>query len=133
MKHKALLIQFLVGFVVSFLLMWQRGLFEATLPADRVLIVCDGFTLVSFLYLGVGALMWVSTTGVFDIFGFAVKKAAHTLIPGKDPLKVGNYYEYRLDKKEKQKKFRGGSSLIVGAVLLGISIILTAVWYGLAQ
>lgn len=129
MKHKALIIQLLVGLTVSFLLMWQRGLFEATGAADRVLIISDGFTLVSFLYLGIGSLMWVSTTGVFDIFGFAFKRAAHALIPGKDPQKVGKYYEYRLEKKEKQKKFRGGSSLIVGAILLGLSVVMTVVWY----
>lgn len=133
MKHKALIIQLLVGLAVSFLLMWQRGLFEASETADRILIISDGFTLVSFLYLGIGSLMWVSTTGVFDIFSFAFKKAAHALIPGKDPQKVGKYYEYRLKKKEKQKEFRGGSSLIVGAILLGFAIVMTVVWYGVAE
>ena len=132
MKHKTLLIQFLTGFALSFLLMWQRGLFQVSLPADRVLAVADGLTLASFLYLGIGSLMWVSTTGVFDIFGFAFKKAAHALIPGKDPLKVGKYYEYRLEKKEKQKKFQGGGMLAVGAVLLVLAGIMTMVWYGLA-
>lgn len=129
MKHKALIIQLLVGLAISFLLMWQRGLFEATETADRVLVISDGFTLVSFLYLGIGSLMWVSTTGVFDIFGYAFKRAAHALIPGKDPQKVGKYYEYRLVKKEKQKKFQGGSSLIVGFILLALSVIMTFVWY----
>ncbi len=131
MKHKKTFATFLSGGVLSFLLMWQRGLFKAQLPADRVLIIADGFTLVSFLYLGVGALMWVSTTGVFDIFGFAFKKAAHALIPGKDPQKVGKYYEYRLGKKEKQKEFQGGSALAAGAVLLGLSFAATLIWYRL--
>lgn len=129
MKRKALFIQLLAGTAAAFLLMWQRGLFRAALPADRVLIVCDGFTLVSFVYLGAGALMWVSTTGFFDIFGFAFKKAAHVLIPGLDPLKVGGYYEYRLGKQEKRNRTRGGSSLAAGLVFLVISLVLTAVWY----
>lgn len=133
MKHRRAFIAFLAGFVLSLLLMWQRGLFEVSLPADRVRIIADGFTLVSFLYLGVGALMWVSTTGVFDIFGFAFKKAAHALIPGKDPQKVGKYYEYRLGKKEKQKKFQGGLSLAVGAVLLALAFAATLIWYRLEE
>lgn len=133
MKHKALIIQLLAGFAVAFLLMWQRGLFEASVTADRVRIISDGLTLVSFLYLGIGSLMWVSTTGVFDIFSFAFKKAAHALIPGRDPQKVGKYYEYRLKKKENQKKFRGGASLVVGAVLLGLAIVMTVVWYGVEE
>ncbi len=131
MKHKKMLAAFLAGFILSFLLMWQRGVFQASLPADRVRIVADGFTLVSFLYLGMGALMWVSTTGVFDIFGYAFKKAAHALIPGKDPQKVGKYYEYRLEKKEGQKKFQGGPALAVGAVLLALALVSTMIWYGL--
>lgn len=133
MKHKKLLIQFFVGLAASLLLMWQRGLFETDNAADRVLIISDGFTLVSFLYLGIGGLMWVSTTGIFDIFGYALRKAAHALLPGQDPLKTGTYYEYRLNKKEKQKKFRGSSSLLAGAILLGLSVLMTAIWYKLAE
>ena len=45
---------------------------------------------------------------------------------------MGKYYEYRLEKKEKQKKFQGGGMLAVGAVLLVLAGIMTMVWYGLA-
>lgn len=131
MKHKKYGIQLLSAVLISFLFMLMRGLFEAETPADKVLIICDGFTVTAFGFLGIGALIWVSTTGWFDIFGFAVQRAAHVFIPGRIHDKVGSYYDYKMKKAADRKPFSERSTLIIGFVLLAVSIVLTILWYQL--
>lgn len=131
MKRKKYGIQLLSAVLISFLFMLMRGLFEAETPADKVLIICDGFTVTAFGFLGIGALIWVSTTGWFDIFGFAFGKALHALIPGRVHDSTGSYYDYKMKKAADRKPFSEHSTLIIGFVLLAVSIVLTILWYQL--
>lgn len=129
MKKAKVWIQLGIGLLIAFLVMWYQGLFVVTKLSDIIMAIGDGFTVAAVLYLGVGALMWISTTGFFDIFGFAFKRAARVFIPNFFVDADGNYYEYKMKKEEKRKGFTQHSSLIIGALFLIISIILTAVWY----
>ncbi len=131
MKHKKYVIQLLTALLISFMIMLMRGLFEAEKLADKVLIICDGFTITSFAFLGIGALIWVSTTGWFDIFGFAFQRAVHVFIPGQIRDKTGSYYDYKMKKAAERKPFSERSTLIIGLVMLAASIVLTVVWYQL--
>ncbi|HKM34094.1 MAG TPA: DUF3899 domain-containing protein [Lachnospiraceae bacterium] len=131
MKHMKYVVQIIAGVVLSFIIMCYRGLFSSTSTAEIVLIVCDGFTIIAFLYLGIGSLLWLSTTGIFDIFGYAFKKGAHAIIPGRIDDKTGDYYEYKMDKITRRKKYTEWSALVVGAGFLLLVIILTIVWYQL--
>lgn len=131
MKHKKYGIQLLSAVLISFLFMLTRGLFEAETLADKVLIICDGFTVTAFGFLGIGALIWVSTTGWFDIFGFAFGKALHVFIPGRIHDSTGSYYDYKMKKATDRKPFSESSTLIIGFLLLAVSIVLTILWYQL--
>ena len=133
MKKAKVLIQLVVGLLIAFFIMWYQGGFVATKTSDIVLAVGDGFTVAAVLYLGMGALMWISTTGFFDIFGYAFKRAARVFIPNFFVDAEGNFYEYKMEKVEKRKGFSQYSALIIGAVFLVISIILTVVWYMIAE
>lgn len=133
MKSKKYVIQLVVGLLIAFVIMWQRGLFAAETVADKVLIICDGFTVVALVYLCMGALLWVSGTGMLDIFGYALKKGANALIPGRVFDDLGGYYEYKVSKQEKRKGFKERSTLIIGFLFLVLSIVLTLVWYSVAQ
>lgn len=118
-----------VGFALAFTVMVYRGLFSKPSIADKIMAVGDGFTVAAVLYLGVGALMWISTTGFFDIFGYAVKKAAHALIPGMVNDDVGRYYEYKVEKEEKRKGFLEHFTLKLGLIFLILSAIFLFIWY----
>lgn len=133
MKKAKVLIQVVAGLLIAFFIMWYQGAFVATKTSDIVMAVGDGFTVAAVLYLGMGALMWISTTGFFDIFGYAFKRAARVFIPNFFVDAEGNFYEYKMEKVEKRKGFSQYSSLIIGAVFLVISIILTMVWYMIAE
>ena len=133
MKKAKVWIQLGVGLLIAFLVMWYSGIFVMTKPSDIIMAIGDGFTVAAVLYLGMGALMWISTTGFFDIFGFAFKRATHAFIPNFFMDIDSNYYEYKIKKEEKRKGFAQHSSLIIGAIFLAISIILTVVWYMIAE
>lgn len=129
MKNIKVWIQIGVGLLIAFLIMWYSGIFAMTKLSDIVMAIGDGFTVAAVLYLGIGSLMWISTTGFFDIFGFAFKRGAHAIIPNMFVDAEGGYYEYKMKKAEKRKGFTEHFTLKLGFVFLIISILLTVVWY----
>ena len=133
MKSKKYVIHLLVGLLIAFVIIWQRGLFAAESVADKVLIICDGFTVVAFIYLCLGALLWISSTGTMDIFSYALKRGVNALLPGRVFDDLGGYYEYKMSKQEKRKGFKEHSTLVIGFLFLVVSIVLTMVWYSVAQ
>ena len=71
------------------------------------------------MWLGVGGLMWIATTGFFDIFGYAFKSLLVLFSPLKKPSDMEHFADYKLAKEEKRA---GGSipfaTLIVGGLLI---------------
>lgn len=128
MKYRSYLINLIVALVLIFALMMARGFFSAEGSAEMLLIAADSFTAIAFIFVGIGALVWISSTGFFDIFGYAFKWSAHALIPGLFRLNAENFYEYKLEQKEKSHKGYGGM-LVVGIALLLISGVLVLLWY----
>ena len=133
MKKVKVLVQLIVGLLIAFLIAYYQGVFAFTKASDIVMAIGDGFTVAAVLYLGMGALMWISTTGFFDIFSYAFKRAARVFIPGLFQDTEARFYEYKVEKMEKRTGFTQHSGLIIGAIFLVISIILTAVWYTIAE
>lgn len=130
MKLKSYAIQIGVAAVMSAVLAVYR---IENLPENvsgRVMAFSDAFFIVGMLYFGIGSLLWISTTGFFDIFSYAFRKGAHALIPGWVSDTAGGFYEYKLEKREKRGK-KGTprlSILLVGILLLAVSAVLAAVW-----
>lgn len=129
MKYVKYIVQTALGLVLSFGIMSYRGLFNAEGGAEKFMIVSDGFTVTALLFLSVGFLTWTATTGFFDIFGFAIRKGAHALLPGLWQDSSGGYYEYKLKKQEERKTKGEKSTLLVGVGFLLLGLIMTALWY----
>lgn len=92
----------------------------------------DGFFIVSVIFTGMGVLLWVSTTGFFDIFGYAMKSLLVLFSPLKKPSEHPHYYEYKCEKEAKrQGKPITHTVLIVGLILLALSLICLALYYNL--
>lgn len=127
MKWRSFFIQLAVGLVCAGLVLLIGGMPEGT--ADRVRAVDDAFTVVALLYLSFGALLWVSSTGFFDIFGFAVRRGLHAFLPGFVTDPAADYYEYREERRGKRKSRSIKSTFFAGVFLLIVSIVLTIVWY----
>lgn len=132
-KYKSYVIQTVAGLTLSVLVMFGQDVFARENTADVIRGVCDGLTVTALLYVALGMLMWISTTGFFDIFGFAIRKGIHHILPvfvREDP---GGLYDYKLEKEEQRQAKPLRSTLLVGLCFLAVSIIFTLVWYRIAE
>lgn len=129
MKYTKYIVQSIIGLFLSFGIMCYRGLFQTETAADRVMLVCHGFSAVALLYMAVGGLLWTASTGFFDIFGYGIRKGAHALLPGLIHDDGAGYYEYRVEKQERRKSGGEKSMIIVGLGYFVLGIVLTVVWY----
>lgn len=112
--------------------MTSQGAFaEGVSAADRILAIGNGFSVIALLYISFGLLVWISTTGVLDIFSFALQKGAHFLIPFSTREANGKFYEFKVEKAKKRKQKGKGQymTLLVGLGFLIIAIALTVAWY----
>ena len=67
-----LIIQIAIGLIIAVGVMTSQGAFaEGVSAADRILAIGNGFSVIALLYISFGLLVWISTTGVLDIFSFA--------------------------------------------------------------
>lgn len=128
MKHKGYLISGGIALVMILLLMISRGFFTADTAEARLLAASDAVSVVALMFVCVGALIWISSTGVFDMLGYALKKGAHALIPGRIGDPAIDFYEYKMAMKEKERH-TPISILVVGLILLALSFVLIYFWY----
>lgn len=63
------------------------------------------------------------------MLAFAFKKGAHAIVPGMFKFDAENFYEYKMELKEKKKDSVYGPILKVGLITLVIAIILVVAWY----
>ena len=113
-----------IGALLAYWVMHSEGLFEVwSERTAAVAILCDAFFVPGILFIMVGALVWIASTGFFDSIGYAARTASHLLLPSS--LRKGerkSYYEYKTEKAEKRGKFPI-YIFIVGAFFLFIWLI----------
>ena len=127
---KKYVVQIVIALMLSVIFMDFRGAFDSEADAaKRRMGVCDGFSMTAMLYVCFGCLLWVSTTGFFDIFSYAFRKGAHAIIPGMGFDNLGSYYDYKQDKIAKRETKPIYSTLFIGLGFLALSAVLVAVWY----
>lgn len=89
---------------------------------DLLLLLTDGFFVSGVLLLAVGGLGYVSEKGGFDMLGYTFSSVIKK-------RKGESYYSYVTSKKAGRKWL---SPLIDGAVMLGLSAMLAALWQSFA-
>lgn len=80
--------------------------------------LCDGFFVSGILIGGIGAMVWVSTTGFFDILAYGFKNLSILLLFRRD-RKYKRFYDYKAERDAKRQKPQ--------FFLLGIGLILLAI------
>ena len=117
-----------VGAAISVWVMHMEGLFEIEgLTKDLIyMILCDAFFVAGIFLALFGALVWISSTGFFDTFGFAFRTAAHLILPF---IKHDNktFYDYKTEKAEKRGDTKG-FLVIVGIGFLLVSAVFLILW-----
>ena len=92
--------------------------------------LADGFMVVGFLNFGFGALLWISTTGFFDIFGFSFKAILNFFIPRSMMTNKEDFYEYKVKKAEKRKdKPIPFETLFIGIAMILLAIVFNVLVY----
>lgn len=109
------------GLTMAVLLL--RDHFSAQDPAQIYLNLADAFTIPAVVMLMVGLLLWVSSSGGFDMIGYGLKRAKDAFIPSKYIHE--QYYDYKMRKNKKRIKgysfmFISGGIYFVPAIVFNI-------------
>lgn len=115
------LITFGVGCLLSFWVMFSKGVFAMTDPATIFHILSDSFIVAGVLLGGLGLLVFVSNEGVFDILVFGTKQFFGFFRKNKRQ-KYADFYEYKTAKRGEKLKF--GSILVVGVFFIILAVIM---------
>lgn len=90
----------------------------------------DGFFIASILMIGFGGLMWVSTTGFFDIFSYGAKSLLVLFSSLRHPKNHPKYYDYKTEKEARRGKAKP-YLFVAGLFCLAVSGIALALYYNL--
>jgi len=93
--------------------------------------VSDGCFVAGVLIFGVGCLMWIGTTGFFDMLSYGMRSFFNLILPHKRPENEPKFYDYKME-KEKRRGKPTYTLVIVGAALLLISGLCTALFFSLS-
>ena len=120
-----------IGALIALWYMKIEGFFEivnsATNQTKEILnILCSAFFIPGALFLLTGALLWISTTGFFDSFGYAFKMTAHMFLPFRKTERK-SFYDYKMEKEEKRASVPH-FVLIVGAAFILVSVVFLILW-----
>ena len=92
----------------------------------------DGFFVSAVIFIGMGGLFWVSTTGFFDIFSYGFKSLFVLFSPLKKAREFPHYYEYKCEKDAKREgKPISHTVLVAGLICLAVSLVCLALYYKL--
>ncbi|MBE5781743.1 MAG: DUF3899 domain-containing protein [Clostridiales bacterium] len=90
----------------------------------------DGFFVAGMLIAGIGGMVWISSTGFFDIFSYGFHSILVLFSSLKNPKDHEKYYDYKTMREEKRGKplyFL----VIVGVLFLLLAVGCLALYYNL--
>lgn len=122
-------VMILVSAAIALMIAVSRGLSLKESVRFNACCLSDGFFVVGFLMAGMGALIWISTTGFFDMMSYAVRSFLVLFTPLKKPKEHPGYVEYKEARDARRGKPRFGL-LVVGVVYLVLSALCLGIYYG---
>ena len=99
-----------------------RGLKTGVGTAMALRYWSDGCFVAAVLIGGVGAMTWISTTGLFDIFAYGFSSVIVLFTPFRKPRDQKSFYDYKTFREEKRRPARF-ELLIAGVFFLALSIL----------
>ena len=110
-------IPFAVGALITFLVFrYRSGFAYADLKGDRTLAcLSDGAFVAGVILLGVGILVWVSTTGFFDMLSYGAHSLLVLFTPLRRPEDMPDYLTWRALRAERRP--RPGRALLAAGLL----------------
>ena len=131
--NKALLLKYITCFAIASLIaiavFWSKGFFGHS-TAVNIQILADGFFVSGMLLAGLGALIWISTTGFFDMMSYGVHSLTVLFSTLKKPKDHETFYDYKTARAAKRGRPRMGI-LFAGIGCILISLLFLALYYNL--
>ena len=114
------LITLAIGLMLSgAVAVWQG--FSLSIPAALMArTLSDGFFVAGLLFTGLGALVWVSSTGFFEMFSYGIHSLLVLFTVLRRPEDHVSFYDYKLAKDAKRGKPMH-NLLFAGLVLIALS------------
>lgn len=117
-----------VGILIAWGAASARGLKPGVGTVMALRYWSDGCFVAAILIGGVGALTWISTTGLFDIFSYGISAAIRMFIPFGRKKDIMPFYDYKTYRAEKRQPALF-ELLAVGIFFLLVSGLLLALYY----
>ena len=111
------------GILIAWGAATARGLKPGTGTAMTLRYWSDGCFVAAVLIGGIGALTWISTTGLYDIFKYGFSSVITLFTPFRKPKDQMSFYDYKTYQAEKRRPARF-ELLAVGVFFLALSILL---------
>lgn len=120
-------ISFAILGISTWFILALREFSASDAAAVKYLNLADSFTIPAVIILMVGVLVWISTTGSFDMFSYGLSRAKESFVPSVR-YKDEKFYDYKM-RKEK-KRIKGYSFLFVsGGIYMIPAIIFNILYY----
>ena len=120
------LITFLVSLVIGMGILF---LYYLTRTSRTLTEICNATAIATAAILLCGLLAWMAHFGVFDIFAFGFKQLGSMLF-AKNPIRDGNFVDYKQEKAEKRSDSSYGFVAVVAAGLIfAIALVILDIVY----
>lgn len=108
------------------IVMWLEGFFSGLDVINQMRVLADAFSVPGVLLIMIGVLVWVSSEGIFDAFGYAFYHARAMFIPSFRAYKHVTFYDYKMERSG--KRAHGFSFLFfTGLGFLAVGIVFTVI------
>lgn len=130
-KRKTAVILLLCETAAALLIAWRQGLSSSNSIPLNARYLSDGCFVVGLMVSGIGALIWIASTGFFDMVGYGIQygiKMLTGIFSANRKPQNKNFYEYKIEKqinREKTIYF----VLICGLIFVGLSLIFLKIYY----
>lgn len=124
---KTFLILIAIGAVFVPLMGWWQGLYTAKTATEVFKILCDCFFVPGFFFVLMGALIYCTDGGAFDMIGYSVKSVFGVLSSRKNGKAKESYYEYR-ERKHTERHLLA-PFFLAGGIFIAVAVTLLILYY----
>ena len=122
----------LVGLLITFLLLWSKGIFTETDLKEVYKYWVDSLFTSGVLISCAGAIVVVSDGGAFDMLVYGMYRFFSIFRSKPNDVKYKTFYDYRVARSDKEK--HGFWYLvIVGAIFIIASLVILYFWYQIPE
>ena len=118
----------IVGLLITGLTAVSREFGPGQTISMNARILSDGCFVAGLLMTGVGLLVWISTTGFFDIFSYGFHSLLVLFSPLRKPENHETFFDYKTAKEERRGKPMA-AIVIVGVGYILVSLLCLVLYY----